>query len=122
VPLDGARHAGAPPLHRGRADTHRPERRGGRPRRATGIRLFDYDDFNAEEQVRLAGIPPEKLLSNLADAREATITWVATLDDAELDRMGYHPALGKVTLEALINAIHGHQLMHMRDLQALSRS
>jgi hypothetical protein len=36
--------------------------------------------------------------------------------------MGYHPALGKVTLEALINAIHGHQLMHMRDLQALSRS
>jgi hypothetical protein len=32
--------------------------------------------------------------------------------------MGHHPALGQVTLEALINVIHAHQLMHMRDLSA----
>ncbi len=30
-----------------------------------------------------------------------------------------HPALGEVTLEIFINAIYGHQLMHMRDLQRL---
>jgi len=74
---------------------------------------FDYDAHNAEEQVRLAG---------LADAREATIAWVLGLDEDVLERTGYHPALGEVTLEALINAFHGHQLMHLRDLQALLRS
>jgi hypothetical protein len=83
---------------------------------------FDYDAHNAEEQVRLAGIPPKKLLVSLADAREATIAWVSELDEAVLDRMGHHPALGEVTLEALINAFHGHQLMHIRDLKALLRS
>jgi hypothetical protein len=83
---------------------------------------FDYDAHNAEEQVRLAGIPPKRLLVSLADARAATIAWVSELDEAVLDRTGHHPALGEITLETLINVIHGHQLMHLRDLRALLRS
>jgi len=83
---------------------------------------FDYDAHNAEEQVRLAGVPSKKLLVSLADARAATIAWVSELDEAILDRTGYHPALGEITLEMLINAFHGHQLMHMRDLKARLRS
>ena len=82
----------------------------------------DYDHYNAEEQKRLAGTPVERLLSELAATREATIEWVATLDDADLDREGRHPALGLVPLDTLINVIHGHQLMHLRDLKALLRS
>lgn len=82
---------------------------------------FDYDAYNASEQERLAGIPPRQLLADLAAAREATIRWVAGLDEADLDRVGHHPALGEVTLETLINAIYGHQLMHIRDLQVLLR-
>jgi 1,6-anhydro-N-acetylmuramate kinase len=83
---------------------------------------LDYDHFNAEEQVRLAGIPVERLLADLAATREATVAWVSELDEADLDRMGHHPALGQVPLETLINVIHGHQLIHMRDLKALLRS
>ena len=82
---------------------------------------FDYDAYNASEQERLAGIPPGRLLADLAAARETTVQWVAGLDEADLDHVGHHPALGEVTLETLINAIYGHQLMHMRDLQALLR-
>jgi hypothetical protein len=83
---------------------------------------FDYDSHNAEELVRLASMSPKKLLAGLADAREATIAWVSELDEAVLDRRGHHPALGEVTLEAIVNAFHGHQLMHIRDLKALLRS
>ena len=83
---------------------------------------FDYNAYNASEQVRLAGIPPHQLLADLAAAREVTITWAAELDGADLDKAGRHPALGEVTLEVFLNAIYGHQLMHMRDLQALFRS
>lgn len=80
---------------------------------------FDYDGYNASEQARLAGIPPHKLLADLETARQTTIAWVAELDDADLDRMGHHPALGEITLETFLTAIYGHQLLHMRDLQAL---
>jgi hypothetical protein len=82
---------------------------------------FDYHAFNADEQARLAGIPPRQLLADLAAAREATIAWVAGLGEADLDRRGHHPALGEITLEAFINGFYGHQLLHMRDLQALMR-
>lgn len=77
---------------------------------------FDYDAYNAAEQKRLAGVPPEQLLEDLRAARRRTIEWVASLRDEDLDRVGRHPALGEVSLETFINAIYGHQLLHMRDL------
>jgi hypothetical protein len=92
---------------------------GGGPGASPG---FDYDVHNADEYVRLAHIPPKKLLVSLTDARAATVAWVSGLNEADLDRTGRHPALGQVTLETLINAIHGHQLMHLRDLKGLLRS
>ena len=83
---------------------------------------FDYHAYNASEQVRLKEIPLEQLRANLSATREASIEWMSSLDEVVLDRRGYHPALGEVTLEELINAFHGHHLMHMRDLRALLRS
>jgi hypothetical protein len=77
---------------------------------------FDYNAYNEAEYRRLAGIPPEQLLADLKAARQRTLEWVATLTDEDLDRVGRHPALGEVNLETFINAIYGHQLMHMRDL------
>jgi hypothetical protein len=80
---------------------------------------FNYDAFNSDEQTQLAGLPPRRLLADLVEARAATIAWVSNLNDSDLDRCGRHPALGDITLESFINAIYGHQLMHMRDLQRL---
>jgi hypothetical protein len=83
---------------------------------------FDYDGYNASEQARLAGLSPHALLADLAEVRQTAIEWVAELDETALDRTGHHPALGEVTLETVISAIYGHQLMHMRELQAVWRS
>ncbi len=77
---------------------------------------FDYDAYNAAEHCRRAGIPPEQLLEDLKVARRRTIEWVRGLTDADLDRVGRHPALGEVPLGTFIEAIYGHQLLHMRDL------
>ncbi len=76
---------------------------------------FDFNEFNAEEQVRLQNETPQALLAALAEARRATLAWVRMLDDRQLDLVGRHPALGEVTLETMINAIYGHQLLHMRE-------
>jgi len=80
---------------------------------------FDYNAFNAQEQKRLGGWTAADLLAALRAARGCTVDWVRTLQDADLDRVGRHPALGPVTVEIMITAIYGHQLLHMRDLMAL---
>jgi hypothetical protein len=77
---------------------------------------LDYDAFNAEEQKRLADVPFEQLLDDLVAARQRTMQFLEALDDEKMDWMGHHPALGEVTLEMVLNAIYGHQLLHMRDL------
>ncbi|HXZ43439.1 MAG TPA: DinB family protein [archaeon] len=79
---------------------------------------FDLDAFNAEEQKLLKDTSPEELLSALAKTRQVTLDWVRTLADSQLDRRGRHPALGEVTVEVMITAIYGHQLLHMRDLKS----
>lgn len=77
---------------------------------------FDFDAFNAQEQVRLRDYPPARLLAMLDLARQETLDWVATLDDKRLDYEGRHPALGIVSLETLVMSIYGHQLFHMREV------
>jgi hypothetical protein len=80
---------------------------------------FDYDAFNASEQERFAHVPREQLLVDLIAARQVTLAWVGELEEIALDRAGRHPALGEITVETFINAIYGHQLMHMQDLMRL---
>jgi hypothetical protein len=83
---------------------------------------LDHDALNAKEQARLADLSPRQLLADLAAARQAAIAWVEGLDEADLDRVERHPALGEITPEALFKVGHKHQLKHMRDLQALLQS
>ena len=79
---------------------------------------FDFDAFNAEEQIRLASRTAEELLGDLISARDALLSWLRALPESALDCQGRHPALGTVSLETMITAIYGHQLLHMRDLAA----
>ena len=58
----------------------------------------------------------EALLAALDAARQRTLNWVGTLGESQLDRVGRHPALGQVSVETMITAIYGHQLLHIRDL------
>jgi DinB superfamily len=79
---------------------------------------FDYNEFNAQEQERLAGMTCGEVLARLAQARRETIAFASALSEEQLDRVGRHPALGMVSLEIMLTAIYGHQLMHMRDAMA----
>lgn len=80
---------------------------------------FDYHAFNASEQQRLAHVPRDHLLADLIRARQRTLAWVEGLEEPALDLVGRHPALGEITVETFINAIYGHQLMHIRDLKQI---
>ncbi len=77
---------------------------------------FDYDAFNRKEQVAFRSYEPGELLRMFGEARDSTLVWMGSLVEGALDRKGNHPALGEVTLEEVISAIHGHILLHIREL------
>ncbi len=79
--------------------------------------MLDLNAVNAAEQERLEERPPQELLSDLKAERERTITWLRTLDDDALDLEGRHPALGYANVEGFINAIYGHHILHIREVQ-----
>jgi len=80
---------------------------------------LDINRFNAAELQRMDDLTPQTLLTLLDQARRETITWVATLDAAELNAVGRHPVLGEINVEIWVEAIYSHQLLHMRDLMRL---
>ncbi len=77
---------------------------------------FDYDKFNKDEQETFRSYKPQELLKLFGEARDATLAWMGGLVEGALDRKGNHPTLGEVTLEDLLSAIHGHILLHIREL------
>ena len=79
--------------------------------------MLDLNAVNAAEQERLEDRPAAELLADLAAERTRTIAWAQTLDDDALDLEGTHPALGYANVEGFLNAIYGHHILHMREVQ-----
>ena len=77
---------------------------------------ISINEFNAQEQDRLRGKSTHELLEALDLSRQRTIDWVRTLRDEQLEKKGRHPALGQINVEAMLTAIYGHQILHMRDI------
>ena len=92
---------------------------GGGPGAPEGL---DINQFNAQEQRRNLGRSVWELIEALDLARQRTIEWVRTLTDEQLDKIGRHPALGEISVEAILTAIFGHQILHLRDLVRLQRA
>ena len=82
---------------------------------------IDINRFNAQEQDRLKGRSIAELLEAMDQSHQRTLDWARTLSDEQLDKRGMHPALGEVSVEAMLTAIYGHQILHMRDLLRLYR-
>jgi hypothetical protein len=77
---------------------------------------FDYDEFNRKEQEAYRSHTPTDLLQQFIQSRDSTLEWMNGLSEAQLDRKGLHPALGEVTLEETLAAMHGHILLHLREM------
>jgi hypothetical protein len=78
---------------------------------------FDYNEFNRSEQDTHRSYPPQELLRMFLEARNRTVEWAGGLTAEQLDRRGNHPAFGKLSVEGMLTAIHGHALMHVKELK-----
>jgi hypothetical protein len=78
---------------------------------------FDYNEFNRAEQDAYRSYAPQELLGMFRTARDRTVEWTGGLQDGQLDRKGNHPAWGELSVEGVLTAIHGHTLMHLKELK-----
>lgn len=80
---------------------------------------FDMDDFNHRKVVELETTSYDDLLAQFASLRKATISFVSKLTEADLNRVGRHPFLGRVALVEMIKLIYLHNQLHLREVRRI---
>ena len=78
---------------------------------------FVIDEFNAIEVAGLRGQPAESLVAQFEQARAATASLVASMAEADFDRIGRHPWFGRVPLEQMLKLVYRHNMLHERDVR-----
>lgn len=79
---------------------------------------FAIDRYNASQQRKTAGLTAPELLEAYIVIRREMVSWVARLDDADLEKQGRHPYLGVTTLCEMIKLIYVHNQLHYRDIRS----
>lgn len=78
---------------------------------------FDVDRFNASQQAKLAEITSAELLARYGMTRAQMVEFAASLEEADLQKTGRHPALGITSLGEMLKMVYLHNIMHLRDLK-----
>jgi uncharacterized protein (TIGR03083 family) len=82
---------------------------------------FVIDRYNARQQEKTHGLPPDELLRDYRQTRQQMVAWVSGLQDAELERTGRHPFLGITTLREMIKMVYIHNQTHYRDIRRVMK-
>lgn len=78
---------------------------------------FDLDGYNERKVKEMQNLTPEALLLQFAERRANTISFVANLTPADLQKTGRHPFLGVAPLHDMIQLIYRHTQLHQRDIR-----
>lgn len=79
---------------------------------------FDLNRYNRSSVKKRADTPPAQLLADLAANHAAILAWLATLNEADLDKTGRHAAGDVLTVEGFLRRLSAHRLAHAREMQA----
>jgi len=78
---------------------------------------FSIDRYNAAQQEKTRDLAPQELLEQYKIIRTASIAWVISLNEGDLQKSGRHPFLGPTTLAEMIKMLYMHNQLHLRDLR-----
>jgi len=78
---------------------------------------FNIDGFNNQEVDRLSGEPNSHLLELFFLERSSLASFVSSLDNEELERIGNDPFLGAVPLIEIIKLTYRHLQIHLREVR-----
>ncbi len=83
---------------------------------------FDLDYYNQRQVAKYREKTVREIISDLETARGATLAFIASLEESDLDREGEDKYFGRVTVEYLLRRIAMHDWHHLEVIRrALSR-
>lgn len=78
---------------------------------------FSVDRYNARQQEKTRDQAPSELLEQYMSVRSEMVSFVSSLQDTDLERMGRHPFLGWTSLREMIKMVYLHNQIHHRDIK-----
>jgi hypothetical protein len=78
---------------------------------------FDLTQWNAGLKGRMGSPTPADLRQNLAQTRAKTLEVLDSIQDAEWELIGRHPARGTITIEQYYETMAGHDRQHTNDIK-----
>ena len=84
-----------------------------------GCPIVGYDQDAWARRLRYQEQEPADLMKEIEVMRAATLRWIATLSDTELDRAGQHDERGEESVRHLIRMIAGHDLLHRQQIERI---
>ena len=84
-----------------------------------GCRIVGYDQDAWAKRLRYQDQQVGDLLKEIEVLRGATLRWLRTLSDTELDRAGQHDERGEETVRHIMKMVAGHDLLHRAQIERI---
>ena len=84
-----------------------------------GCPIVGYDQDAWARRLRYQDQDPADLLKQIEVLRAATLRWISTLTETELDRAGQHDERGEESVRHLIRMVAGHDLLHRQQIERI---
>ena len=78
---------------------------------------FSIDRYNAAQQEKTKGLPPQELLEQYKEVRSDSVAWTLSLEESDLEKQGRHPFLEITNLREMIKMLYLHNIIHYRDMK-----
>ncbi|MDP1714871.1 MAG: DinB family protein [Anaerolineales bacterium] len=78
---------------------------------------FSIDRYNESQQEKTKDLTPAELLEQYKEVRANSVTWVAGLNEEDLEIKGRHPYLEVTTIREMVKMLYLHNQIHYRDLK-----
>ncbi len=83
---------------------------------------FDINRWNAKHTGEISQQDRDWLLAEFTRRRAATVEMVRGLSDADLEKLGRHPALGITEVKRMVRTMNLHIQGHQRDIKRALKS
>lgn len=77
---------------------------------------FDLERFNRRSVEKRAEMTADEARVNLRTAHEDLLTWLDTVDDTVLEKIGRHASLRVLSVEQILRVIANHDRGHANDI------
>lgn len=84
-----------------------------------GCQIVGYDQDAWAKRLRYQEQDPALVMKEIEAVRGATVRWLRSLSETELDRAGEHDERGEESVRHIMKMVAGHDLLHRQQIERI---